>query len=255
MDHPSHPSAKHPSLNLSLASAAATEAIDPVCGMTVDPNTAPASMEHEGKKYYFCNPHCAHKFRADPARYLHPEARPEPMESATPPGSKVEYICPMDPEIVRDKPSNCPKCGMALEPRIASADEGPNHELLDMRRRFGIGLILTVPLLVLHMSMLPHPGWVELLLATPVVFWCGWPFFVRAAVSVVQRSANMFTLIVLGVSASYFYSVAALMLPEKLGSDLYFETAAAIVVLVLLGQVLELRRAAKRRAPFGACLG
>ena len=233
--------ARAPILGMSLGMAEANEAIDPVCGMTVNPSTAAASLEHEGKKYYFCNPHCARKFQSDPGRYLHPQARPEPMTPDAPPGGTVEYICPMDPEIVRDRPGSCPKCGMALEPRVASADEGPNPEYLDMLRRFWIGTLLTVPLLVLHMSMLPHPGWLELLLATPVVFWCGWPFFVRAAVSVKQISPNMFTLIVLGVSASYGFSVAVLCWPETLGKALYFETAAAIIVLVLLGQVLELR--------------
>ncbi len=242
MDH-SAPPPPSSSRGLPLTLAAAPGATDPVCGMTVDPASAPASLEHEGKKYYFCNPHCAQKFRANPQRYLHPHARPEPMETppAAPPGSKVEYICPMDPEIVRDGPGSCPKCGMALEPRIASADEGPNPELLDMQRRFGIGLILTLPLLVLHMGNLAHPHWLELLLATPVVFWCGWPFFVRAALSVVRLSPNMFTLIALGVAAAYGYSVAAMLAPQVLGDGLYFETAAAIIVLVLLGQVLELR--------------
>ncbi len=230
-----------PFSGMSLGTTEASEAIDPVCGMNVNPSTAAASLEHQGKTYYFCNPHCAHKFQADPGRYLHPHAKPEPMAAAAPPGGKVEYICPMDPEIVRDRPGSCPKCGMALEPRVASADEGPNPEYLDMRRRFWIGALLTVPLLVLHMSMLPHPGWLELLLATPVVFWCGWPFFVRAAVSVKQISPNMFTLIVLGVSASYGFSVVVLCWPETLGNALYFETVAAIIVLVLLGQVLELR--------------
>ncbi len=251
MDHEHHPP-RPQGLGLSLSLVPSTGAIDPVCGMTVDPASAPASVEHEGKKYYFCCPHCAQKFQADPKRYRHPESRPEPMEAhsgrlrnpahqAAPPGAKVEYICPMDPEIVRDRPGSCPKCGMALEPRIAGPEEGPNPELIDMRRRFWIGLVLTVPLLVLHMGMHAHLGWLQLLLATPVVFWCGWPFFVRAAQSVVNMSPNMFTLIILGVAAAYGYSIAALLLPETLGEGLFFETAAAIVVLVLLGQVLELR--------------
>jgi Cu+-exporting ATPase len=221
--------------------------------MTVDPASAAASVEHEGKKYYFCNPHCAHKFHADPARYLHGEPRPEhmaePAAPAAPPGGKVEYICPMHPEIVRDQPGSCPICGMALEPRVASADEGPNPELVDMQRRFWVGLALTVPLIVL--SMLPgvHLGWLELVLATPVVLWCGLPFFVRAAESLVRLSPNMFTLIALGVGASYVYSVVVLFLPGILGEGMYFETAAAIIVLVLLGQVLELRaRGATTRA-------
>ncbi|MGH7225766.1 MAG: heavy metal-binding domain-containing protein, partial [Gemmataceae bacterium] len=195
MDHPQHPSrSTEQGHSLSLVSSPGT--IDPVCGMTVDPASAPASVEHEGTKYYFCHHNCARKFQAEPSRYLHPQARREAMAPATaPPGSKVEYICPMDPEIVRDHPGSCPKCGMALEPRVASADEGPNPELLDMRRRFWIGLVLTVPLLVLHIGNFNHPHWVQLLLATPVVFWCGWPFFVRAVLSVVRRSPNMFTLI------------------------------------------------------------
>jgi Cu+-exporting ATPase len=242
MDHEHHPP-RPQGLGLSLSLVPSSGVIDPVCGMTVDPASAPASIEHEGKKYYFCCPHCAHKFQADPKRYLHPESRPETMETppAAPTGAKVEYICPMHPEVVSDRPGSCPKCGMALEPRIASLEEGPNPELIDMRRRFWIGLVLTVPLLVLHMGMHAHLGWLQLLLATPVVFWCGWPFFVRAAQSVVNMSPNMFTLIILGVAAAYGYSVAALLWPEALGEGLFFETAAAIVVLVLLGQVLELR--------------
>jgi Cu+-exporting ATPase len=242
MDHPS------PSLptgfGLPLAPPPSPSAIDPVCGMTVDPASAPASVEHEGKEYYFCSPHCAHKFHADPGRYLHGGARPEHMETpapSLPPGGKVEYVCPMHPEIVRDRPGNCPKCGMALEPRVASADEGPNPELVDMRRRFWAGVVLTVPLIVLGMLHGLRLGWLELVLATPVVFWCGLPFFERAVLSVARLSPNMFTLIALGVGAAYAYSVAALFLPEILGEGLYFETAAAIIVLVLLGQVLELR--------------
>jgi Cu+-exporting ATPase len=216
--------------------------------MTVDPASAPASVVHDGRTYYFCCPSCARKFEADPARYLHgpsPTAHRETAPAA-PPGAAVEYVCPMHPEVVSDRPGSCPKCGMALEPRVAVADEGPNPELVDMRRRFWVGVVLGVPLLVLHMSHLPHPdwlnlGWLELALATPVVFWCGWPFFVRAAFSVVRLSPNMFTLIALGVGAAYLFSLGALLRPETFGSDLYFETAAVIIVLVLLGQVLELR--------------
>ncbi|HWG47472.1 MAG TPA: heavy metal translocating P-type ATPase [Gemmataceae bacterium] len=243
MDHPPQHPSRPAGLGLPLVLSPDPGAIDPVCGMTVDPATAPASVEHDGKIYHFCCPHCAQKFRADPARYLHPTKQPERMETppSAPPGGKIEYICPMDPEIVRDRPGSCPKCGMALEPRVASAEEGPNPELLDMRRRFWIGLVLTIPLLVLHMLHLPHPGWLELVLATPVVFWCGLPFFVRGVLSVARLSPNMFTLIVLGVGAAYGYSIAVLLMPRILGQELYFETAAAIIVLVLLGQVLELR--------------
>jgi Cu+-exporting ATPase len=218
--------------------------------MTVDPATAPASVVHEGHTYYFCNPSCARQFQAEPQRYLHGPApgahrgMPAPAAPA-PPGARVEYVCPMDPEVVSDRPGSCPKCGMALEPRTA-VEEGPNPELVDMSRRFWVGLALGVPLVALH--LLGHrlswhgSGWVELFLATPVVFWCGLPFFQRAATSVVRLSPNMFTLIALGVGAAYGYSLAALLLPDTLGQQgLYFETAAVIVVLVLLGQVLELR--------------
>jgi len=259
MNPASHPPPGKSSLSLTLATGADTATIDPVCGMTVDPASAPASLEHDGKKYYFCNPHCAQKFRAEPSRYLHPEARREPMQmpapSAAPPGAKVEYICPMDPEIVRDRPGSCPKCGMALEPRVAGPEEGPNPELIDIRRRFWIGLVLTAPLLVLHMDNFRHPHWLQLLLATPVVFWCGWPFWVRAALSVVRMSPNMFTLIILGVAAAFGYSVAALLRPEVFGEGVYFETAAAITVLVLLGQVLELRARGETTAALRRLLG
>ena len=240
MDHPPSHSAGR---GLSLSLVSSPSAIDPVCGMTVDPAAAPASLQYEGNKYYFCCPHCAQKFQADPKRYLHPETRPAEAETPPPPpaGGKVEYICPMDPEILSDRPGNCPKCGMALEPRIVTADEGTNAELVDMRRRFWVGVVFTVPLLALHMLHLPHPPWLELVLALPVVFWCGLPFFVRAGQSLVHVSPNMFTLIALGVGAAFGYSVAALLRPDVLGEGLYFETAAAIIVLVLLGQVLELR--------------
>jgi P-type Cu+ transporter len=244
MEHPPEHPPRPAGLGLPLVMVSSPGAIDPVCGMTVEPASAPASVEHEGKVYYFCCPHCAQKFRAEPARYLHPTKQPDRVEMpppSAPPGGKIEYICPMDPEIVRDRPGSCPKCGMALEPRVASADEGPNPELLDMQRRFWVGLLLTVPLLVLHMLPLPHPGWLEWVLATPVVFGCGLPFFVRGILSVVRLSPNMFTLIILGVGAAYGYSIAVLFWPHILGHELYFETAAAIIVLVLLGQVLELR--------------
>jgi Cu+-exporting ATPase len=239
MHDPSH---HHPS------SPGAT-AIDPVCGMTVDPATAPASVVHDGRTYYFCNPGCARRFQAEPQRYLGGTPSLEMMREPPPaPGAQVEYTCPMHPEVVQDHPGSCPKCGMALEPRTA-ADEGPNPELIDMRRRFWFGAALAVPLVVLHLLHLGGFGWVEFALATPVVFWCGWPFLVRAAASVRHLSPNMFTLIALGVGAAYAYSTAALLAPHILGMDLYFETAAVIVVLVLLGQVLELRaRAATGQA-------
>jgi Cu+-exporting ATPase len=159
----------------------------------------------------------------------------------------------MDPEVLSDRPGSCPKCGMALEPRTVAADEGPSPELADMTRRLVVGAVLTAPLVALHLFGhalgLHGSGWWEWALATPVVLWCGWPFFARAAVSVRQRSPNMFTLIALGVAAAYAASVAALLLPQAAGAGLYFETAAALVVLVLVGQVLELRA---RRQTTGA---
>jgi Cu+-exporting ATPase len=260
MDHEQHPP-RSQGHGLSLSLVPRSEVVDPVCGMTVDPASAPASVEHKGQKYYFCCPHCAQKFQAEPERYLNGgrQSSERSLKELTlpapagPPGAKIEYICPMDPEIVRDRPGSCPKCGMALGPRIAGPEEGPDPEWTDMRRRFWIGLVLTVPLLVLHMGFHGHlantltfssqlnMGWLQLLLATPVVFWCGGPFWVRAALSVVRLNPNMFTLIILGVAAAYGYSIAALISPEVFGEGLYFETAAAIIILVLLGQVLELR--------------
>jgi Cu+-exporting ATPase len=176
-----------------------------------------------------------------------------------PPGAKVEYVCPMDPEVVSDRPGACPKCGMALEPRTAAADEGPNPELVDMSRRFWFGLALTVPVVALHLlhfvEALAPWHWLldaaQAVLATPVVFWCGWPFFQRAWVSVVRLSPNMFTLIAMGVGAAYLYSLAALVLM----TDVYFETAAVLVVLVLLGQVLELKARGRTNAAVRRLLG
>ena len=239
-------------ISLSLAPPAA---VDPVCGMTVDPATARASAIHDGRNYYFCCPSCASKFTADPARYLAPPAgRPA---AAAPKGAV--YTCPMHPEVRQDRPGACPKCGMALEPESVTADEGPNPELADMGRRFWIGAVLSLPVFLIAMSdMLPgrplHAymsvlNWVQLILATPVVLWCGWPFFERAWASVVHRSPNMFTLIALGVGAAYLYSLAATAFPWAFpegfrmggGVETYFDTAAVVTVLVLLGQVLELR--------------
>jgi Cu+-exporting ATPase len=220
--------------------------------MSVDPATAPASVQYEGKTYYFCNPSCARKFEAEPARYLSGSTVPEPIQPPTPPpGGRVEYVCPMDPEVLSDRPGSCPKCGMALEPRTVAADERPNPELVHLTRRFVIGLVLTVPLFALHwfdVHEYPALMWLQLGLATPVVFWCGLPFFRRAVDSVVRVSTNMFTLIGLGVGAAYIYSLAALVFPHVLGHDVYFESAAVIVVLVLLGQILELRARAQTSA-------
>lgn len=251
----------HHPRTLPLAGAADNEAIDPVCGMTVNPATAAAQRDHQGKTYYFCNPGCARKFEADPERYLHGAMEPhdEPAAPLPPPGTKVEYICPMDPEIVRHAPGNCPKCGMALEPRTALPEEGPNPELADMSRRFWLGVALTAPLVVQHMlghlAHFPGAAWVQLALATPVVFWCGWPLLHRAIQSIVNRSPNMFTLIGLGVGVAYVFSLAVMLWPAALGSELYFESAASIVVLVLLGQVLEIRARGQTSAAIRRLLG
>jgi len=232
------------------------EAMDPVCGMSVACATARHVARHGGQRFYFCSAHCQEKFEGDPAAYLEGCAAPEPMPEGT------LYTCPMCPEIAREGPSDCPSCGMALEPMgVPLADQGPNPELVDFTRRFRVGAALTVPILALtmgHMLGLPLRGWLgegaavwaELALATPVVLWSGWPFFVRGVKSVVNRSLNMFTLIALGVGAAYAFSVAATIAPEIFpdgfrGAEgqvgVYYEAAAVIVILVLLGQVLELR--------------
>jgi Cu+-exporting ATPase len=247
--------------------------IDPVCGMTVDPATAPASFEYQGQKYYFCNPSCAQRFRADPQHYLHGPPRPEVIHEPVPPpaGAKVEYICPMDPQVLSDHPGSCPVCGMALEPRLVTLEEKPSEEELLMRRRFWVGVGLGLPLLILAMGpMLPGWPWphlpmlIQFALATPIVLWCGWSFFERAGASVVQRSPNMFTLIALGVGAAYLYSTAATFFPDVFPEGFraeggmvegYFESAAAITVLVLLGQVLEARARRKTSSALRSLLG
>ena len=199
----------------------------------------------------------------------------EPLEPVAP-ASRTEWVCPMHPEIVRDAPGACPICGMALEPRVATLKEAENPELADMTRRFWVGVVLTAPLLVLAMGdMLPgRPvegilgptigGWLQLVLATPVVLWAGWPFFVRGWQSILQRSPNMFTLIALGVSVAYLDSVLATVAPQSFPSAFrdhggrvaaYFEAAAVIVTLVLLGQVLELRARSRTSSAIRALLG
>jgi Cu+-exporting ATPase len=232
---------------------------DPVCGMSIDPATARGgTVEHEGHRYFFCNPKCREKFVAGPARYLAPaDARP----TAPAPPTATEWTCPMHPEIVRDAPGPCPICGMALEPRTLSAVEPPNPEYADMRRRFVVSAILAGLTLLLSMSDL-IPGqpvqralgmrlsmWLQLALATPVVLWGGWPFFQRGWTSLVRRHLNMFTLISVGTGVAYVFSLVALLFPQALPAafrqggmaPVYFEAAAVITALVLLGQVLELR--------------
>ncbi|MDQ0347403.1 heavy metal translocating P-type ATPase [Ancylobacter vacuolatus] len=250
--HPHDPG--HPHAHAHTAPAAHM-AKDPVCGMDVDPHTATLKAEHNGVTYYFCAPGCRTKFIANPEKYLGDKAPAEPVPEGT------EYTCPMHPEIVQVGPGSCPICGMALEPMLVSLDDGPNHELLDMTRRFWIGLALTVPVFALEMGAHLVPAlhhlvppvtsaWIQLALATPVVLWAGWPFFVRGAQSVATRNLNMFTLIALGTGVAYLYSLIAVLAPGLFppafrGADgavaVYFESAAVITVLVLLGQVLELR--------------
>ncbi len=221
---------------------------DPVCGMQVNPHTAAGTHTHEGQTYYFCCTGCLNKFRADPAKYLDP--KPLPIEHPT----AKQYTCPMDPQIVRDKPGTCPICGMAIEPMVASIDEAENPELVDMRRRFWVCLILTTPVFVSAMALAASRTQVffEMALATPVVLWGGWPFFVRAWQSILTRNLNMFTLIGLGTGVAYVYSLAAALSGRP---PVYFEAAAVIVTLVLLGQVLELKARNQTGAAIRALLG
>jgi Cu+-exporting ATPase len=226
--------------------------------MSVNPLTAKHKAEHDGHPYFFCSAGCRTKFLADPAKYL----LPVPAAAAAPVPEGTIYTCPMHPQIRQEGPGSCPICGMALEPLTVTAEAPPNHELADMTRRFWIGLALTLPIFVLEMgSHVPALGldtfvppyvstWIQFVLSTPVVLWAGWPFFVRGWASVVHRSLNMFSLISLGTGAAYLYSLVATLVPglfpagfHEMGGmvAVYFEPAAVIVVLVLLGQVLELR--------------
>ena len=291
-------------------------AADPVCGAAVDRMRPGATARHAGRRYWLCGEICRERFEADPARYTEPAAHltgaaltgapPSPGSgTATPaagghPGApavytcpchpevrsdiptdcpecgmalepqmlapaRTEYVCPMHPDVVRDAPGSCPACGMALEPRAMLPDEGPSPELADMRRRLAVACALTVPVVAIAMSeMAPRLdarswlgpawfGWVQALLATPVVLWCGWPFFVRGWTSLVTRKLNMFTLVAIGTGAAWLASMLAVLLPDLLpeafriggAPPLYFEAAAVIITLVILGQVLELRARAR----------
>ncbi|MGR4863549.1 heavy metal translocating P-type ATPase [Caulobacter sp. LARHSG274] len=230
------------------------QVVDPVCGMTVDPATAVHRVEHDGRPFFFCSAGCKAKFEAAPERYLSPKA-----EAPAAPAGTI-YTCPMHPEIRQIGPGSCPICGMALEPATVTADAGPNPELADMSRRFWIGLALAAPVFILEMGghltglmmMLDRQvsNAIQLVLATPVVLWAGWPFFVRGWTSIVTRRLNMFTLIAMGVGVAWTYSMVAALRPglfppafrDASGAvPVYFEAAAVITVLVLLGQVLELR--------------
>ena len=245
---------------------------DPVCGMEVDSEKAAGRREHEGEIYYFCSQKCLEKFTTDPDHWLHPE---EGAAEETKTGGKGgTYTCPMHPEVIQEGPGACPICGMALEPLVPAAEEEESEEYQDMRRRFVASLILTVPVFFLAMAHL-IPGfaqllsarvsaWIEFALATPVVLWGGWVFFVRGWQSLVSRNLNMFTLIALGTGMAWAYSVVAIFFPgifppsfrgESGVVAVYFEAAAVIVTLVLLGQVLELRARSRTGAAIRALLG
>jgi Cu+-exporting ATPase len=288
--------------------SAPSEVLDPVCGMTIAPEDAVGHVQYEGTTYYFCSQSCLERFQANPAAFLgekstapttaasagveyicpmDPEVRQktpgacpkcgmalEP-DLASAPMLRTEYTCPMHPEIVRDEPGACPICGMALEPRTVGLEDTPNPELIDMTRRFWIAAILAAPVFMLAMSdMVLGAGlggridlrvtnWLGLALATPVVWWAGWPFFERAWASVVNRSPNMFTLIALGIGAAYLYSAAATLAPGAFPEgfrmhgmvETYFDTAVVITALVLLGQVLELRARSRTSSAIKQLLG
>jgi Cu+-exporting ATPase len=244
-------------------------ATDPVCGMTVEPAKAAGSYEYGGKRWYFCNAGCLEKFRNNPKKYTGERAaiphHSEPLTGAV-------YTCPMHPEIVRNGPGACPICGMALEPLVATLEDRENPELADMRRRFWISAVLTAPILLVAMGEMfgghwftsRMEVWIQLLLATPVVLWGGWPFFERAWASIWHRSPNMFTLIAMGTGTAYGYSVIAALFPSLFPDSfrghnsevaVYFEAAAVITVLVLLGQVLELRARGQTSSAIRALLG
>lgn len=254
-----------------MKAAPAGEFIDPVCGMSVAPETAAGKYDYNGETYYFCSPGCLNKFKQNPANFL--EKEKEEKVSAQSEG--VEYTCPMHPEIVQIGPGSCPKCGMALEPMVLTLDDAPDPEYVDMKRRFWISAVLTVPVFVLAMAeMLPNfhtlvsprlSIWIQFILATPVVLWCGFPFFVRGWQSIGNRSPNMFTLIAIGTGAAYLFSLFALFLPDFFPASMrnehtgliaaYFEAAAVITTLVLLGQVLELRARSQTSSAIKELLG
>ena len=253
----STPSHSHPDGHAGCSTHTAdsgAKAIDPVCGMTVDPATAAHRAAHEGRDYFFCSAGCRTKFVAEPDRYLGEKPQPAPVV----PGAI--YTCPMHPEVRQEGPGSCPICGMALEPETVTAEAPVNHELIDFTRRFWVSLVLTLPVFALEMGghltglMMRIPGqtsnWIQFALATPVVLWAGWPFFQRGWASIRNRSLNMFTLIAIGVGAAWIYSVVAVLAPGLFpaavrrmdgSAPVYFEAAAVITVLVLVGQILELR--------------
>ncbi|MDP2644540.1 MAG: heavy metal translocating P-type ATPase, partial [Desulfobacterales bacterium] len=251
--------------------------IDPVCGMTADKEDEFIHHKHEGTLYYFCSEHCLAKFTSDPDAF----SGKKETEPTAPPQAQAGdrlFTCPMHPEVEQPGPGSCPKCGMALEPMTVSlTEEEKNPEYEDMRKRFIVGAILTIPLVIIAMRDLIPGGyilttlataktyeWLEVILATPVVLWAGWPFYVRAVQSVINRSLNMFTLIGLGVSVAYIYSLFGVLFPQLFPETMrsaegtvgvYFEAAGVIVALILLGQVLELRARSQTGAAIKALLG
>jgi P-type Cu+ transporter len=254
------------------AATIADRRLDPVCGMTVNPNTAKHVAEFADETHHFCSERCKTRFLADPRQYLQPAPKAGPT---VPSAQGTVYTCPMHPQIRRSEPGSCPICGMALEPAGIPAADGPNPELRDMTRRLVIGAVLAAPVFVLamgsdlrvlnlhHYVSAAESMWIQFVLGTPVVLWCGWPFFERAWASILNRSPNMFTLIGLGVGAAYLYSLAATFAPSIFPIGLrvegglipvYYEAAAVITVLVLLGQVLELRAREKTGSAIRALL-
>jgi Cu+-exporting ATPase len=242
-------------------------AIDPVCGMKVDPATAKHRFAYQGQDYFFCSGRCRERFEAEPEKYL------KPREAGPPAPAGTIYTCPMHPEVRQQGPGSCPICGMALEPEQVSLDDAPDPELIDMTRRFWIALALTVPVFMIEMGrhlglmhLLPSvwSNWISLVLATPVVLWAGAPFFTRGWRSLVTRNLNMFTLIAIGTGTAWLYSMVGTLAPRLFppafrdmhgAVEVYFEAAAVITVLVLLGQVLELRARAQTSGAIRALLG
>lgn len=241
--------------------------LDPVCGMQVNPDQSPYKFMNENQEYFFCSEHCLENFKKDPQKYLHQQSRNQPLNTAN------EYTCPMHPQIIQDHPGNCPICGMALEPKITEMGSHDDSEYQNMLFRFWVGMAFSIPVFFFAMnvmfSVLGHyispnqSNWLQFLLSTPVILWAGWPFFERGWESIINRHLNMFSLISLGVGVAYIYSVIAFFFPHLFPSTflhqgevpLYFETAAIITVLVLLGQVLELKARSQTGQAIKALLG
>ena len=255
---------------MNIRTHARPAAIDPVCGMTVDPAKTPHHATPDGVDYHFCSPRCRETFVADPGKYLAPPSGATAAAAAAEVAPGTTYTCPMHPQIRQESPGTCPICGMALEPEMPSLDDEENPELRDFSRRFRWTLPLTAIVMVLAMAGdalgiadARTRTWLELLLATPVVLWAGWPFFERCVQSIRNRSPNMWTLIGIGVGAAYGYSVVATLVPGAFPASfhehgrvgVYFEAAAVIVSLTLLGQLLELRARSKTSAAIKALLG